>query len=741
MSSMAISAFSIPNPVTPFNPVNPGKPVVSPIQTTFGEERPIRRHRVVRFSGEELKKAGQRGLFVTTERPPAMVGGLGIVSKSIPEAIARYSDVDIRVIQPYLKPMAKADKENQNRMEKYQTADGKTVELPAWSEPTNAAVTLEAPLGAEGTHREITFRVRQKFEPVLDEQRRLIPDPKNPYGYKGNVIYSLQDEDGLYEGLDDLYYDYGKFDPVKYNPRVVAEVGYDPQFKLIMLYNRAAAAVMPLLNASYRLPDPDAGEAWLNQFVGDEDFVIANDWLTGPMLKELPEDYKVGKVFMLHNHYDMGRDYETALYNKLHIQSEQKEDGYYSPLTAGIEAADVMIGDRNYIRSITELGLGNGAPFVSVMKDKLANNRVVNMHHGLTHDFNPYNNLALRPMKSDKADYGYKELEKTPEGTVTQEAMKAYKAANKKALQQELGLKNDPKAVVINWTPRFDPTQKGFYLFMNAAEKFLKKYPHAQLVVVNRNIGHYPQIDAWMEKMKSNPDFKGRLYLPGTVMPQHMMARITAGSDFSIMTSLYEPYGLTQLEAMKLGAIPIGHSVDGIASTVLDPEINGTPEERQKWHVPDEKYGQTGVLMKPLQVRAYQKVIERQDAAYRRLMGLDDGTVSLKQKMQDKLRISSAKSRASKDPNMQPSIENWLIAENMLSKSDQAILKDAQARFDEALDRAMALAENPDDATRVRLNGLRFVETEHDWSRWAKQYAKAFAMADEANKRRLELTA
>lgn len=65
-----------------------------------------------------------------------------------------------------------------------------------------------------------------------------------------------------------------------------------------------------------------------------------------------------------------------------------------------------------------------------------------------------------------------------------------------------------------------------------------------------------------------------------------------AGSSAIVHLSIYEPYGLSQLEAMWLGAVPIGHAVDGLLSTIRDADE--APDLEQAPSRPDPKYGQNG---------------------------------------------------------------------------------------------------------------------------------------------------
>ena len=49
-----------------------------------------------------------------------------------------------------------------------------------------------------------------------------------------------------------------------------------------------------------------------------------------------------------------------------------------------------------------------------------------------------------------------------------------------------------------------------------------------------------------------------------------MAHQIIAGSDLFLMPSRYEPCGLTQMYALRYGALPIVHSTGGLADTVVN---------------------------------------------------------------------------------------------------------------------------------------------------------------------------
>lgn len=640
-----------------------------------GPQKPaVHRASVVRFSGKSMAQAGKNGVWVTVERIPCKVGGLGEVSKTIPEAIRQYSNKDIRVMVPYLAPM-KAEHAFQ---------------------PTGVSKQLVGPDGQLET-----FDLLQKFEPI----------PNDPDG-KGVWVYAVGNEK-YFGRFQNIY--------LKADDPNCDSIGKDAMFKSVMMYNRAAAALLPELNASHE----SAPGSSLKKFDGDASFVIAHDWLSGPLLSELPADYQVGKLFMLHNTYDEARRQAEVDQNRLKIpeflsrksrltgrllsainphsgQVRGSLKEAWSPLSIGIKSAEGVIGNLNYVRTITLSDFAKGRQFVKYLREKLLEGKVFDMHHGISSDYSPYDNPALR---TD----GFTELKQMSSPAEQQAEMKRFLKTNQQALQKKLGLKVDDgkqNYVVMNWVARFDPYQKGFYLLMNEAEDFLRSHPNVQLAIVGANADNNPTVAKWIDamnaKVAADPALQGRLYLPNKFVTRDLVVQINAGSDFTILPSLYEPYGLTQLECIKLGSIPVVHGVDGLRSTVSEPGLNGKDGFESKVKAPEEKvwgYGQTGILMEPVHVAAYRKAISSQDKL-------------------DKLQRDAAAGKPIK-PKYQK------LFENGLSPEDHQTIATAQKHFRDALERALKLGEDENKAFQVRMNGIRYVDDQHNWEAIVPRYVNA----------------
>jgi glycogen synthase len=178
------------------------------------------------------------------------------------------------------------------------------------------------------------------------------------------------------------------------------------------------------------------------------------------------------------------------------------------------------------------------------------------------------------------------------------EAIKAFKATNKIALQKEFGLKKDPNAVIYCTLARAnDPRQKGLFRLVGTIEKFLAENPHAQFIIGGgfNEQNAVPEIAALAKLLKSHPEFSKRVALP-PFLDQGQSMRLLAGATFIMNPSTYEPYGLAQLEGMKYATPPLVTPRDGCYSTVYDPHVlpNYGPSKNDRNRA---AYGQTGYFV------------------------------------------------------------------------------------------------------------------------------------------------
>ncbi|MBE9605085.1 glycogen synthase GlgA [Acetobacteraceae bacterium H6797] len=137
----------------------------------------------------------------------------------------------------------------------------------------------------------------------------------------------------------------------------------------------------------------------------------------------------------------------------------------------------------------------------------------------------------------------------------------AKRAENKRALQERLGLEPDPEALVFGAVSRLT-WQKGFDLLLGAMPKLLAQ--GAQLAMLG---GGDPEIENGFRRAAAfNP---GRVGV--TIGYDESLAHLVqAGSDAIVLPSRFEPCGLTQLCALRYGALPLVAHVGGLADTVID---------------------------------------------------------------------------------------------------------------------------------------------------------------------------
>ena len=137
----------------------------------------------------------------------------------------------------------------------------------------------------------------------------------------------------------------------------------------------------------------------------------------------------------------------------------------------------------------------------------------------------------------------------------------AARARNKAALQQRLALDSKPDVLVFGVVSRLS-WQKGLDLLIASLPTLLEH--HAQLALLGS--GDRELEDAFASAQSAHP---GRI---GCVIgyDEELAHLIQAGADALLIPSRFEPCGLTQLCALRYGAIPVVARVGGLADTIID---------------------------------------------------------------------------------------------------------------------------------------------------------------------------
>jgi starch synthase len=135
------------------------------------------------------------------------------------------------------------------------------------------------------------------------------------------------------------------------------------------------------------------------------------------------------------------------------------------------------------------------------------------------------------------------------------------RAANKSVVQETFGLKTEPDALVAGIVSRLS-WQKGLDLLVDTLPVLLGE--RIQLAVLGTG-------DKELETrfQAAAQSFPGRV---GVCLgyDETMAHRMQAGCDALLVPSRFEPCGLTQLCALRYGAVPVVARVGGLADTIID---------------------------------------------------------------------------------------------------------------------------------------------------------------------------
>lgn len=172
------------------------------------------------------------------------------------------------------------------------------------------------------------------------------------------------------------------------------------------------------------------------------------------------------------------------------------------------------------------------------------------------------------------------------------------RAPNKRALQAEFGLAADPDAFVIGIVSRLT-TQKGIDLLATVMPRLL--VANTQVIVVGEGDREIERSLAVLQRQ-----FPGRVACHLNYS-EELGHRVPAGADVLLIPSRFEPCGLTQLGALRYGAVPIASRVGGLADTIVD----ANPAAMARG-------GGTGFLFSPVDEETLVSAVNRARLLYRR---------------------------------------------------------------------------------------------------------------------------
>jgi starch synthase len=173
----------------------------------------------------------------------------------------------------------------------------------------------------------------------------------------------------------------------------------------------------------------------------------------------------------------------------------------------------------------------------------------------------------------------------------------AGRAKNKSALQVRMGLDPQPDTLVFGLVSRFS-WQKGLDLLNQALPSLLAT--GAQIALLGS--GERTIEDTFAAAVDTNP---GRVAFTRGY-DEGLAHLIQGGADSILVPSRFEPCGLTQLCALRYGALPLVARVGGLADTIVDANEAAVTAEVA-----------TGVQFSPVNASALEAAISRVATLYR----------------------------------------------------------------------------------------------------------------------------
>lgn len=286
------------------------------------------------------------------------------------------------------------------------------------------------------------------------------------------------------------------------------------------------------------------------------DVVVGADWISGLLLNILRTEYKddprLSKIATVYSIHNIGGNQGMKMHHRF-IPEGDRDDGFgeipdfFSPrmdfvngVRRGILHADVInTVSPTHAKEILTEEFGEGLEKLLTER----RDRLYGILNGIDYKTNdPATDSVLAK------NFSIKNIN--------------ARAENKRALQDRFGLPRDENIFLVGIVARLTK-QKGLQLLMPIIDQFFKA-TGSQLVVVGTG---EPEIMQFFKDavVKYPNQLRAHLQFDGTIPRE-----IYGGADAVLIPSAFEPCGLTQMEAMRYGAVPIARRVGGLADSVKE---------------------------------------------------------------------------------------------------------------------------------------------------------------------------
>ena len=294
-----------------------------------------------------------------------------------------------------------------------------------------------------------------------------------------------------------------------------------------------------------------AALAALNYLNWTPDVVHCHDWqaaLVPLYLRTCFQDTDVGRaisVLTIHNLKFQG------IYDRKKIQ-------YWSGLPDYVFNKDCMIQnwlDANMLKG----GIAYSNKVTTVSNTYAWEIQTEEYGEGLAEHLRYHNNKILGIVNGIDTDIWNPVTDKLLAADYDEKSAIKNKKINKKALQESLGLDVDEHKMVIGLISRLT-NQKGLDLVNDVIPGIMDE--HTQVVVLGTGDSQYENTFRYYENK-----YKGN-FCAYIAYNENVAHNIYAGCDALLVPSRFEPCGLTQLIAMRYGAVPIVRETGGLKDTV-----------------------------------------------------------------------------------------------------------------------------------------------------------------------------